>query len=430
MSPQLQLLPPVPPPVGLYIRPGWNDHVVLQQVLVEGHAPTGFVFDARFGSRHRELWEATTDAHLDAVLDPGMQELWSPAGRTRSGLMDLPWAGVADEGEPGLRGEGGRQLVGQIAQYVTDHGFGAVISPTHYLLGPTDPNLGVDVHLARQLRDNLNARGRSDVRIYFRVSTAASTLGTPASRSALLAAIANLDVDAVWLRLHPFGTSSAGPLALRRYIETCLDLGAMNVPLVGERTGTVGLALLGFNVLGGIECGVTLGEQFDASRLLRPPRLDGKPFSNPGLVYLAALETFVSRADGRTLLARRATKAAVGCRDSMCCRRGPDDMVRDPRRHGVIQRIRETDEAGATPAHRRPERYLEHVTNAGNLALRLSAAHPNLESARKRLDSWRGTLSSLPADHVPRNAPLPAVGHRLHSADPARPRPIAAPDQS
>ncbi len=430
MSPQLQLLPPTPPPVGLYIRPAWNDHVVLQQVLVEGHAPTGFVFDARFGVRHRDLWEATTDARLDAVLDPGTQELWSPAGRALGGLKDLPWASVADEGEPGLRGEGGRQLVGRMAQYVTDHGFGAVISPTHYLRGPTDPNLGVDVHLARQLRDNLNARGRSDVRIYYRIATAASTIGDASSRGALLRALNGLDVDAVWLCLHPFGTSTAGPHALRRYIDICFDLASLNVPLVAERTGTVGLALLAFNVVGGIECGVTLGEQFNAARLLRLAPLNGTPFSNPGMVYLAALDTFVTRRDGRDFLARRATKAAVGCRDAMCCRRGPEDMVRDPRRHGVIQRIREADEAGATPAHRRPERYLEHVTNAGNLALRLSAAHPSLEPARRRLDSWRGTLSSLPADQVRRDAPLPAVGRRRHAADANRLRPIAAPDQS
>ena len=56
MSPQLQLLPPVPPPIGLYIRPGWNDHVLLQQLINEGKGPTGLVFDVRFGNRHRDLW--------------------------------------------------------------------------------------------------------------------------------------------------------------------------------------------------------------------------------------------------------------------------------------------------------------------------------------------------------------------------------------
>ena len=71
-------------------------------------------------------------------------------------------------------------------------------------------------------------------------------------------------------------------------------------------------------------------------------------------------------------------------------------MVRDHRRHGLTQRVREVVEIGETPPHRRPERYLARVSNAGNLAARLGVAHPVLEQARKRLDSWRGTLSAIP----------------------------------
>jgi hypothetical protein len=428
MSPQLQLLPPVPPPIGLYVRAGWNDHIVLQQLLVEGRAPTGLVFDARFGQRHRDLWEAAIDAHLDAVLDPGAQELWSPAGRFLGGLAEVPWAAVADEGEPGLRGEVGRQLAALIGQYVADRGFGSVLSPTHYVNGPTDPNVAVDVHLARQLRDNLNARGLSEVRIYYPVAMPASVLATSSARASLRHQLRGLDIDGVWLRLHPFGTSTARPHALRRYIEICVDLQALDIPIVAERTGTVGLALLSYNVVGGIECGVTLGERFDAARLLHANRLAGAPYSNPGMVYLPALDAFVTRRESRNLLARRATKAAVGCRDATCCRRGPDDMTRDHRRHGVIQRVREVVEIGSTPPHRRPERYLDHVTNAGNLAVRLASAHPILEPTRRRLDSWRGTLSGLPDDQVRRDAPPPAIGRRLHGhVELPRLRPIAAP---
>jgi len=104
MSPQLHLLPPVPPPVGLYIRPGWNDHVILQQLIVEGRAPTGLVFDARFGARYQELVEVSVDANLDSVLDSNVQELWSPAGRLLTGLDAIRWSSIAGEGARGLRG--------------------------------------------------------------------------------------------------------------------------------------------------------------------------------------------------------------------------------------------------------------------------------------------------------------------------------------
>src|SRR5206468_5564761 len=152
----------------------------------------------------------------------------------------------------------------------------------------------------------------------------------------------------------------------------CVDLQSLGVPLVAERSGTVGLGLLSLNVVGGIECGVTVGEGFDATRLLKARPEEGSAFSSSGRVYFSVIDTFVSRKEGRALFARRATKGALGCRDATCCRHGPDDMVRDPRRHGLIQRIREVDAIGSTPAHRRREAYLEHLINAGTLALRLA----------------------------------------------------------
>ena len=133
MSPQLQLLPPVPPPVGLYLRPGWNDHVTLQQLIIEGRAPTGIAFDARFGVRHRELLDVSVDAGLDTVLDPNAQELWSPGGRLLAGVNALPWAPTAADSEPALRGVAGDSLVRAIVDYVRTIGFGSVLAPTHSL---------------------------------------------------------------------------------------------------------------------------------------------------------------------------------------------------------------------------------------------------------------------------------------------------------
>lgn len=431
MSPQLQLLPPIPPPVGLYIRPGWNDHLILQQLIVERRAPTGIVFSARFGARHRELWEAAVDAGLDAVLDPNLQELWTPAGRLLTGLDAVRWSSIADQGEPALRGAAGRELVSMMADHVAENQFGSVLTPTHYLQGPADRRLGVDFHLAGGLRRALDERGLQSVRLYYPLAMPAVSLGTPASRANLLRMLGDLDVDAIWLRLHPFGTSASGPLALRRYIEICLDLQRLGRPLVGERTGTVGIALLAYNAVGGIECGVTLGERFDAGRLLQVRPSAGDPYSHPAMVYLPAIDTFVSRNDGRQVLSRRASKAALGCPDAGCCRHGPDDMIRDPRRHGLIQRLREVEETASVPAHRRPERYLDHLRDAGDIAVRLAPNHPVLERARRRLDSWRGTLLALPDTTVARVAPPPAVGRRLPlSTDVPRPRPLATPSQT
>jgi len=425
MSPQLQLLPPIPPPVGLYVRPGWNDHLILQQLVVEGRAPTGFVFDARYGDRQRDLWEAAVDANLDAVLDPNAQELWTPAGRQLSGLHGVAWSSVADQGEFSLRGAEGEALVSLLADHIAANHFTSVLAPTHYLQGPADRQLGVDLHLARVLRRALDQRGLQGVRLYYPLALPARSLALPANRAHLVRQFGDMDIDAIWLRLHPFGTSASGPIALRRYIDICLDLQRLGVPLVAERTGTVGIALLSFNAVGGIECGVTLGERFDAGRLLHMQSRTGDPYSHPAMVYLAAIDTFIGTVEGRQLLARRAVKAALGCPDGRCCRHGPEDMVRDPRRHAVIQRLREVEQVGGLPPHRRPQEYLDHLRNAGDIAVRLAANHPVLEKARRRLDSWRGTLSILPDEIVPLTGPVPAVGRRLpRVVRLSRPRPV------
>lgn len=413
MSPQLQLLPPLRPELGLYVRPGRNDHVVLQQLLVEGLAPTGFVFEARLGIRHEDLWQAAVDAGVDAVLDGNVQELWAPAGAHLSGISDVPWAFAAAAGEPQLRGEIGDALVASIAGYVKDHGFTAVLAPTHYLQGPDDSYLSVDVSLAMRLRQQLDFRGLADARLYYPVAMPAGALRDEQSRDALLNGLKSLDIDALWLRLHPFGTNASGPLALRRYAHVARHLHALNVPLVAERTGTVGVALLAINAVGGIECGVTLGERFDATRLTRPDA-HGDPYSHPPLVYFEAIGQFASRANARELLSRRRVRAALGCPDSECCRGGPDDMVRDPRRHGLVQRVREVNDVAATPPHRRAREYIDTVLRRrADVAIRLGMAHPLVEKARHRLDSWHGTLTNLLEEGGAWPAPHAATGQRI-----------------
>jgi hypothetical protein len=139
----------VQPHLGLYIRPARNDHVVLQQLIVEGRAPTGFVFEARFGSRHEVLWQAAIDANLDAVLDTNAQEMWTPHGEHLGGLQETRWAFAVTAGEPQLRGEVGNALTAQIAAEVSEKGFTSVLAPTHYLSGPDDTWLEVDLSLSR-----------------------------------------------------------------------------------------------------------------------------------------------------------------------------------------------------------------------------------------------------------------------------------------
>jgi hypothetical protein len=425
VSPQLQLLPPLRPPLGLYVRPGRNDHVVLQQLIVEGRAPTGLVFEARLGNRHEDLWQTAADAGIDTVLDTNTQELWSVGGRSLSGVMELPWALVAEAADPALRGKAGDELVSRIASYVRQCGFTSVLAPTHYLAGPSDTHFQADVLLARKLRRALDDFGLATTPIYYPLTLPAATLSDSSARDTAVRRLMHLDIDALWLRFHPFGTNASGPVALRRYIAICGDLRRLGVPIVGERTGTVGLALLAFGAVGGIECGVTLGERFDGGRLTRETK-GNDPYSHPPMVYLQALGQFADRKVATALFEMRGVRAALGCADASCCRTGPEDTLRNPRRHALVQRLKEVNGIASTPGHRRASEYVETVVRRGSdVAVRLGSVHPAIDKARTRLDSWRGTLSAVLELGGGNRAASPALGGRIRREPPlARPRSI------
>jgi hypothetical protein len=313
----------------------------------------------------------------------------------------------------------------RIATAAREHGFTSVIAPSHYLSSPRDREFQLDVSLAQKLRGALDSLGLTETSIYYSLALPATSLRDADTRAIVIHRLMRLDIDAVWLRLHPFGSNSSGPVALRRYLTICEDLQRLQVPLVAERAGTVGVALLAFGAVGGMECGVTLGERFDAGRLTRASK-GGDPFAHPPMVYLQAIGQYAEKRVARDLLRVRAMKAALGCRDGSCCRNGPEDMLRDPRRHGVIQRIHEVNALASVPPHDRASQYVETVIRRGSdIAVRLGSQHPVIDKARRRLDSWRGTLSAVLEQGGGKGAAAPALGGRVRRLRaPARPRSV------
>ena len=70
------------------------------------------------------------------------------------------------------------------------------------------------------------------------------------------------DLEHLWVRMHPINKSS-GASVLSGCLDICAELAEANLPLVAERAGFLGLCLLGFNAVGGVETGLTIGEGFD-----------------------------------------------------------------------------------------------------------------------------------------------------------------------
>ncbi len=165
----IRLLRPVDPPLGLYFRPGRNDHTVLGQMLEAGHREvSGFVFDPCLEKRHRDLREATIEHQLEAILDPKSLELATAGGIARTGVASLPWSlGENLPHEPTRLAIAKHDFVERLAAHVLANGYSAVLAPTHYLDDSRDDWLPVDRDLTLALREVLDSAGGQSVLIYY-----------------------------------------------------------------------------------------------------------------------------------------------------------------------------------------------------------------------------------------------------------------------
>ena len=131
---------------------------------------------------------------------------------------------------------------------------------------------------------------------------------------------------------------------------------SLDVPLIAERTGNIGLALLAFGAISGLESGVTFGDRFDMGALRRA-RAKSSGFVAPR-VYLPELGLFVPKAAAQRMYKDTRLRGLVVCRSSACCAHG-EDMILQSRRHFVFSRMDEVTSLNRPRAQQRPVEYLE-----------------------------------------------------------------------
>ena len=408
------LIYPVPEPFGLFIRARYNDHTVLAQLLAENRlGVVGIVFDPVHQERHEDLRLEAVKKGIYTVLDPCTMELALQGGFNPK-RRELKWALDRPHRPSDLEGFHGEALVDSIVEFIHNMGYTAVLAPTHFVAHADDPWLATDARLTRRLRNALDTANLSDVPIYYPLVTPGRVLRNKEERLAIIRVLSDLDIDSLWLRVHQFGTGHSGPIVLRGYIEAARSFHSLGVPVIGEHTGTVGLALLAFGAVGRIENGVTLGEQFTVSPLLKP-RSKPPEFLPQARVYLPSIGSFLSRKKAVSFFDKRGMKARFGCQTRGCCQRGWKDMVKHPGRHFMIQRIRETTRLSRVPENARPQIYLEeYLRPATDSIIAAARVEVSLRSVQRRLESWRLTLGEIATSQDPVvTTSLPARGLRL-----------------
>lgn len=382
-----------------YVRPFPRDFSYLARLIAEGRSVgNGIVVDPRDRQRSESLRDIAREEDIELVLDPLSVELATEIGHNRTGMTSLPWASSSPHQAEALNLAGIYRYSDSLARTAVHFGTSAVLAPTHFLESIPSPWLDIDFKLTLALRERLNRRGVDGTLIYYPLAVRLKTLQSERNRVAILQHLHSLvaaeAIDAVWLRIPGFGVAESGPVNLRRYFELARGLHGLGVPVVAERTGTIGVALLAFGAVGGIEQGVTVGERYDLRPLLARKASKGGFLPAPR-VYVKEIGAFLSRKDARKLLAHRTVKNRFACQ-LPCCPRGVEDMLEDPRRHFLVSRAKEVEQLSRVPEADRADLYLETwlrpASDRATLAARLN---PKLRKQRERLDRWRESLGEL-----------------------------------
>ncbi|MFO1349898.1 MAG: hypothetical protein U1F68_04145 [Gammaproteobacteria bacterium] len=399
-SPKIRVVRSAPDPLGLYIRAGRVDHKDLQSFITTGSPVfTGVVFEAKRVQHQKELLTLVLEKGLDAVLDPQTQAM-ATAGGYAAGMDSLPWSNKRQQTLGDLETSfQQRQMADQIAQFVVQHSFTQVLSPTHLILGPDDPWLSIDVSTVIALRSALEKNGAKHVQLHYSLAVSYEAFRTAEKRAAILDQIRRTPIDGLWLNVDGCGSDSS-PTAITRYGDAAVNFQELGVPIIADHAGGfMGLALLAFGTVGGLAHGVTLGERFHSAGWRK--KSESKPFSPTTRVYIPAIDIMLPRMEAEKFFESGGGKArtAFGCRDTNCCPRGITDMLQAPARHFLYQRARQVVSLGQIPASIRPTAFLEeYLRPASDLALvaeKLALPDELTQKVKKqarRLNELRTTL--------------------------------------
>jgi hypothetical protein len=406
----------VSPPLASYLRVGHRDAALMSRLMEQGlPAGAGVIVDHAARKRTVDLRDAAVENGVEVILDPRSVELSTIGGMAATTAARLPWAHEEHQTPSSLLGVAGEEMSNKIAAAAVEERVTGVLAPTHFL-DDDHSWLDVDRLLTTQLRAELDASGAGSTVIYYPLVVSLRTLLEPATQKRIISQLNELaaarQIDGVFLRVQGFGTTKAGPRNLRTYLRAARDLHAVGVPLVGERTGGVGIALAAFGAIGGIESSVTYGEAYDARRLNKASK--GKGFVPPPRVYIRDAMALVSRQEAETILNRRGF-ARLGCQQ-MCCRRDRHATLDDPRRHFIASRSSELAQLSAVPANERAEHYLTTTLGpAKDNAAQLARFVPTLTKHRDRLVDWHLALQRTLKDDATteQTTALVPTGRRL-----------------
>jgi hypothetical protein len=365
--------------LGFFVRVGRNDHIELLHLIAAGERGIfGFVIEAHYVERHRDLITEARRHDFDVILDPKIQQMGFPGAHTES-LTALPWGLERHHNIADFDGTEGKRRAAQIVEAARRNDFTQILGPTHLLNSSNDPWLRRDIAMMNWTAEEI-ARTGTALDLIYPLAVPMTVLRNTVERRAIIAAIADAPCGAVWLKAENFGDDATGE-KVAAYIEACRDFHQRGLPLIADHVGGLpGLGALACGAVGGLAHGVTIHQNFKASSWRRPRQPGG---GGPGWrVYIAPLDLLLKPEMARALFTvAPKIRAMCGYRDTHCCPHGPRDMIDHPARHAIYQRAREIECLSAVPEGVRAGQYLDQGVRCVSDDVAQIAAYPIADEA-------------------------------------------------
>lgn len=350
----------------LLIRPGLNDHEIVQDLLAPGVLPmrqarppiSRLVVDATSVSKRPEFSQAASAAGIPLMVDP-LTPLFQVETREDDAWTRLPFGRSNAVTEPELADKGWRrELVSAVVEFQIDAGATVIIPPYLYSNSPDDPNFQASLNMVLLTAENV-ADQHPGLPV-FPILTA-QMKGFTTGRDwtdgidRFASAAADAGAESLGMCISPAGSGADSYSKVFRLFQVADRLALGSVPVIAWRQGIYGEALTGIGLLG-YETGIGTKEQSNVARLIanRRVRPDGrkkKGGAGPG-VYLEPLGRSVTTVVAQVLLGHLGMRPKVMCDDESCCPNGPTSTLDHRREHAVRTRSRTLRELDAVPQRR------------------------------------------------------------------------------
>lgn len=349
-------------PAELLIRPGRNDHRMVEDLVAPGASGRGLgvrppigrlVLDAPVVASRPQFAEAAVAAGLPVLVDPMTFLLQQPTDPDNA-WSRLPFA-TADALDPESLADRGRRrrLVARAVDFQLQHGATIIVPPYFGAAGPADPwfelTLGCLHDTAEYLR-HLDARLPINPVLAGRLDRFARPAQLHAGVDRFAEAARDVGAQAVAALLGPAGKPKDNYAKVLHLFTAVRRLRRPGLAVHAWRQGAYGAALVAAG-LQGYETGVTYGESTDLAAAARcrrpapPPEAteDEEKQGGGGVgVYIPALGRSVARQAVEALDAHLPTRALLVCDDPvLCCPHGMQSTLGAGRRaHAVRSRAR------------------------------------------------------------------------------------------